>query len=196
MSGVVLRCPNCGTTQAVPGECEACHEAQVRYFCTNHTPGHWLEAPTCPQCGARFGDPGRPRAAPAPAPARTPAPASAPPAGPWGTASTAGRRKAGSGPWGRRKRSPSIEEGLEAPAERAAARDRLMARLPELVRAATRFRRTPVRATPVPGPPPTGLAVGGCLIRALFFAVFLLIAFLTMSIIVGGSLLQLFGAYY
>ena len=50
---VVLRCPNCGTTQATSGECEACHEAQVRYFCTNHEPGIWLTGPTCPQCAAR-----------------------------------------------------------------------------------------------------------------------------------------------
>lgn len=56
MTGVVLRCPNCGTVAATPGECEACHEAQVRYFCTNHTPGLWLEASSCTQCGARFGD--------------------------------------------------------------------------------------------------------------------------------------------
>jgi hypothetical protein len=56
MSGVVLRCSNCGTVQASTGECEACHEAQVRYFCTNHTPGLWLDAPACPICGARFGE--------------------------------------------------------------------------------------------------------------------------------------------
>ena len=42
MSGVVLRCPQCGTVQRDSGECEACHEADVRYFCTNHTPGQWL----------------------------------------------------------------------------------------------------------------------------------------------------------
>lgn len=57
MSGVVLRCPNCGTIQPVEGQCDACHEAAVRFFCTNHTPGLWLEGSTCPQCGARFGDP-------------------------------------------------------------------------------------------------------------------------------------------
>src|SRR3954470_6767895 len=72
---VVLRCPNCGTTRATPGECEACHEAQVRYFCTTHSPGLWLAGPTCPTCGATFG------AAPAPPrsvrPAR-PAPERAP----------------------------------------------------------------------------------------------------------------------
>lgn len=57
MSAVVLRCSHCGTVQAEPGECEACHEAQVRYFCTNHSPGLWLDTFACHQCGARFGDP-------------------------------------------------------------------------------------------------------------------------------------------
>jgi hypothetical protein len=56
MSGVVLRCPNCGTVQTGMDECEACHEARVRYFCTNHTPGLWLDAAFCSQCGARFGE--------------------------------------------------------------------------------------------------------------------------------------------
>jgi hypothetical protein len=28
----VLHCPNRGTTRPMPGECEACHAAQVRYF--------------------------------------------------------------------------------------------------------------------------------------------------------------------
>ena len=70
MSGVVLRCPNCGTTQALQGECEACHEADVRYFCPNHTPGRWLDAPVCAFCGARIGGT-RPRTAtPPPAPRR------------------------------------------------------------------------------------------------------------------------------
>lgn len=57
MNGVVLRCPNCGTVQPAPGECEACREAPVRYFCTNHVPGVWLDSASCPQCGAGFGDP-------------------------------------------------------------------------------------------------------------------------------------------
>ena len=54
-SGVVVRCPNCGTTQAALGECEACHEAETRYFCPNHSPGLWLDAPACAACGARVG---------------------------------------------------------------------------------------------------------------------------------------------
>ena len=75
MSGVVLRCPNCGTIGPIEGQCEACHEADVRYFCTNHEPGLWLEASACPQCGARFGDP---VSAP-PEPARTATPRAVPP---------------------------------------------------------------------------------------------------------------------
>ncbi len=67
---VTLRCPNCGTTRATPGECDACHEAQARYFCTNHTPGLWLDGRTCPACGAQFGDESRLPSAPAP-PVRT-----------------------------------------------------------------------------------------------------------------------------
>lgn len=62
---VVQRCPNCGTTQATSGDCQACHEAQVRYYCTNHEPGIWLAGPTCPQCDARSVP------APRPAPAAT-----------------------------------------------------------------------------------------------------------------------------
>ena len=56
MSGVVLRCPSCGTTQAHLGECDACYEAQVRYFCDNHTPGLWIDQPQCTTCGARYGE--------------------------------------------------------------------------------------------------------------------------------------------
>ena len=47
MSGVVLRCPTCGTTQSHPGECDACFEGEVRYFCGNHSPGLWLDEPVC-----------------------------------------------------------------------------------------------------------------------------------------------------
>lgn len=74
MSGVTLRCPNCGTTQSGTGECDACHEAAVRYFCAYHNPGRWLDGPACPNCGARFGEV-------RPAPRVTSAPPSAPPPG-------------------------------------------------------------------------------------------------------------------
>jgi len=55
VSGVIIRCPNCGTTQSTLGECEACHEAGTRYFCTNHEPGRWLDGPACAVCGVRYG---------------------------------------------------------------------------------------------------------------------------------------------
>jgi hypothetical protein len=67
MSGIVIRCPHCGTTQSTIGECEACHEATTRWFCPNHEPGLWLDAPLCPTCGAR---PGVPGSLPGPAPTR------------------------------------------------------------------------------------------------------------------------------
>lgn len=83
---VVQRCPSCGTTQDAPGECDACHEAQVRYFCTNHDPGLWLEGETCPTCDARRAEaaraPSRPRPPARPDNARAFAPRLAPRA-PW-----------------------------------------------------------------------------------------------------------------
>ena len=71
MSDVIIRCPNCGTTQGALGECEACHEGDVRYFCTNHEPGQWLSGPACPACGARYGV-DRPKPRPAPRPTTEP----------------------------------------------------------------------------------------------------------------------------
>ena len=94
MTGVVLRCPNCGTTRAAPRECDACREAQFRSYCTNHAPGLWLNAVHCPQRGVRLGDPPKMVSPPAPtvlprraapsAPAAVPrrAPAPPPPAAP------------------------------------------------------------------------------------------------------------------
>jgi hypothetical protein len=71
MSGVVLRCANCGTTQSTSGECQACHEQNVRFYCTRHTPGLWLTMPVCSQCGAEYGKdlPPKERAPPRPGPA-------------------------------------------------------------------------------------------------------------------------------
>ena len=71
---VVRRCPSCGTTQATSGVCEACHEADVRYHCTNHTPGVWLDGTSCPHCGARLGAPTREKSTAPPPPVRRPAP--------------------------------------------------------------------------------------------------------------------------
>jgi hypothetical protein len=197
MTGVVLRCPNCGTTKAGPGECDACHEAQVRYYCTNHTPGQWLERAACPQCGARFGEavrapsPPRPAARPRP-PAPAPPPTSTPPT----TRSRSWLPDGGRSPWARRKRRVGDEAGLDA-SEVSGAPDRVLAaRLREIIEAAARARRTPWGHAPMPDSPRIVLGLGGCLIRGLFLAMFLLFAFLMMSLIVGGSLLQMLGAYY
>lgn len=73
MSAVVLRCPHCGTVQDVPGECDACHESPVRYYCANHAPGRWLDGPACADCGARVGvDPAGPARRPPATPPATP----------------------------------------------------------------------------------------------------------------------------
>ena len=61
---VVLRCPTCGTTQGDAGECEACSDGEVRYFCTNHDGGMWLNGPVCGSCGTKFGGPPRKPSAP------------------------------------------------------------------------------------------------------------------------------------
>ncbi len=47
---------HCGTTQSHTGECDSCLEGEVRYFCTNHSPGLWLDEPVCEGCGAKFGE--------------------------------------------------------------------------------------------------------------------------------------------
>ena len=73
MSTVVIRCPNCGTTQSTLGECDACHHESVGYFCTNHASGRFIDGPRCPTCGATFGA-AMPAARPEP-PRRTPPPA-------------------------------------------------------------------------------------------------------------------------
>ncbi|HEX8512251.1 MAG TPA: hypothetical protein VF688_04015, partial [Allosphingosinicella sp.] len=134
MVGLVLRCPNCGTVQPTGGECEACREAPVRYFCTNHDPGIWVDSSSCPQCGARFGDPAPAREAPPPPersrprPTRTVEPG--PPMsgagddfGPWGGRGSAGRP----GPEDPRPASPDLGS-LVAAMLRAAARSRRGAR--------------------------------------------------------------------
>jgi hypothetical protein len=179
---VVQRCPSCGTTQATAGECEACHEAEVRYFCTNHTPGVWLDASTCPSCGARFGEAapresaGRVRtraAAPSPAipPVRTrsraPSPARVdPPA-------------ASDEVWADRRR-PSYDEELEPGGSR-------MALLQQILRAAVRARYSPparYRERRGVGPSPSG-----CLKRLLLSAVLLLVAFGGLVFVFGRALL-------
>jgi hypothetical protein len=182
MSGVVLRCSNCGTVQASTGECEACHEAQVRYFCTNHTPGLWLDVSACPQCGARFGEysptatpkrttatkpvPDRPRSSPETA---RPAPDPEDELGPWDTMP-----------------SPSLDGD---PRERFR-RPTLGTLLEAIVYADRARRRREVRSidasdTPVHAPG------SGCVRRLLLLALLLGAFFLLVPLLLGGALLQM-----
>lgn len=179
MSGVILRCPNCGTTRTAPGECEACHEGQVRYYCTMHTPGRWLDTPACPQCGARFGEPmAGPVVRPVPAaPARKPVPA--PRAAPRPLPEPERRPAAGAGPSRRPKRSPPVADA------EVDARDEYPPRAAswlDLLDAA-RARRAPrdvvfERETASPFRP----RLGGCLGRVMLILLFLFFA-LTSSVI-------------
>lgn len=155
MSGVVLRCPNCGTTQSVRGECEACHEAQIRYYCTNHSPGRWLDGQACSQCGAVYG-----RSGPSVRPSRqtaTPRPESpksmeAPP-----PSRTADWRRPS--PWGRRP--PPIPPAGDYVTEEAVERAKALERLRELMSGAY-WRRRPAREVDMSGYPAAPIA-GGCL---------------------------------
>jgi hypothetical protein len=176
VSGVVLRCPNCGTTQAGRGECDACHEAQVRPYCTNHTPGRWLDALTCPQCGAQFGEETRrPTEAPPP---RQPSPGSSgrtePPTRQASRPSPVPRRS----PWsGGRQPTPTVGSEGDAIAEPEAA----VRRWPKLRRPSPRMRRAPeVRVDELSGMP-IEVALGGCR-RAVFLGLFL-IAFLVKALL-------------
>jgi hypothetical protein len=164
-------------------ECEACHDAQVRYYCTNHKPGRWLDSRSCPQCGSQFGVPDPPapppsrlRHATSPAPptstARSPSPAA-----------SSGRKGYTSwrsgGPWGGRK-LPGRER--ETPRRSDAFRDALERGLPELLREAARARRT----REVLDPPPIGVAATGCLRAALLLLLLFMLAFLAMPLLLGA----------
>lgn len=186
---VVQRCPNCGTTRATPGECEACHEAEVRYFCTNHTPGRWLDTSTCTDCGARFGEP--PRVPPAPAstvpkhnrasPSRPP-PSSATPAPRYTRAS---RPRVGAGEWiGSRPSTPESE------AERELGASRRLAPWQRLLLAAVRARYTPTRLSRARERPAIGRSVGGCLQRLLLVVVLVFVAIAGAAIFFGQALLN------
>jgi hypothetical protein len=190
MSGVVLRCPSCGTTKASGGECEACHEAQVRYYCTIHTPGRWLDSSVCPECGAQFGvaDPASAAPAPPPRPRRPAPPATPRSAGPRpsreATIPARPERPRGytswptRGPWGRRR--PSEDEHEPRPRGEAI-RDALERRLPELLREAARARR----ARDIEGPP-IGVAAPGCLRAALLLMLFFLFVMFAVSTLLGS----------
>lgn len=164
MSGVILRCPNCGTGRAAPGECDACHEAEARYFCTNHAPGVWLDGKACTRCGAQFG-----QAAPIAAPSAP----TAPPRRPSGSAGRAAPpRRPADDVFGRLEepppsRAPSLEEMLAAAVRAREAARPTMDPGPH-VRAATR-------------------GMGGCLVRAVVLLfIFFLMVFSGMFMFAGS----------
>jgi len=192
MTGVVLRCPHCGTTRSTPGECEACHEAQVRYFCTSHNPGEWLDEPTCPRCGAKFGE--RP-APPAPPPRRSrsarPPPLRTRDASPTPTAARPPRAERPPAterpsPWGRRPRSPDSSAGGSDLGD-----PRVWRRLPDFRRPFPGAGRFP----PGPGESPdsrlvVGPTPGGCLRFLLVAALLFLLAMFSLSLLIGDMAMR------
>lgn len=190
---VIQRCPHCGTTKSSPGECEACHEAQVRLYCTNHTPGIWLDASACPECGARLGDRvervdrverERPRksAAPASRVSRAPTPtpavrtrrASPPVAAPSPPRPRPRAREVTPDVWPTRRDETELTPRT-LPWQR-------------LLEAVVRARSTRARWAPERGGPPLGRAAG-CLSRLLLVAVVLLVGLAGSVFVFGRALL-------
>ena len=186
---VVLRCPNCGTMQHSGGECEACFEGEVQYFCTNHDEGVWLDRPVCSRCGAKFGDPPT-RPAPVPTPRRTPVrPGGSPDLRP-----SAGRRSTERAEEpdfsARQRRRPDAEEPLEP---------EVLPRTPSLgelleeitAAAARRRRRYEVDETPWATPRRRGpaFALSGCLVRILGLGFLLFLAFVLFLVALFGGFL-------
>lgn len=185
MSGVILKCPNCGTAQVGPGECDACHDAQVRQFCTNHAPGLWLESPACPRCGARLGEAGRvPRTPVLPVPRRAEATKAVEPA----RDPAIPTRAPGAGPW----RGAGLPRPVVHPADRAAAaREAMARRWPELLRAASGMRRPSTGPTEGPDGEVPDRVRGGCLRPVLLLALSFLIFWLLMSFLLSGAFVPL-----
>lgn len=188
---VVLRCPSCGTTRTTPGECEACHDAQVRYFCANHTPGLWLDASTCSKCGARFGDPA-PDTAPPGIPVRTRPPA-APPRAPTSTSAPPAPPKAGADGWESGERlPPADEEELDAMRRSETGASRMPLWM-KILRAAVRARE--MRSAAPPETPRIGRGSGGCLTRLVLVLLVLFVVVATALFLVGRALLQWLQSY-
>jgi hypothetical protein len=176
VSGVVFRCPNCGTIQAAEGQCDACHEAAVRYFCMNHTPGVWLDSVACPQCGARFGDPApaREELPPVERRERRPATARKPLRRP-------ADREAGLGPWDSEP-PPGLGGGGGPPA----ASDPLRILLGRVAAAArARTKRAEGASYDEVAPMPRG---GGCVARVFMLILFLMALALVAPLFLGALL--------
>ena len=179
---VVFRCPTCGTTQGHAGECEACSEGEVRYFCTDHGEGVWLDGPICGVCGARFGD--APTNRPPPAPRVSIPPAGAPDFRPPMRRHTPERP---SEPDFGRATSPSEGEAPEV-LPPAPSLGELLEEFAE-ERARARARRE-VDAAPWPEPPGRrlGLPVAGCLVRVIGLVFLLILAAVIFLFLLFGGL--------
>jgi hypothetical protein len=197
MTGVILRCPNCGTSTATPGECEACHEAKVRYYCTNHKPGQWLDAPTCSQCGAKFGDLEQPteRLVPFPPAARPPRKVAPPePARP--VDPPLSRPKPVPGPWSSKEPRRPFDTKTEESRRSPSLRDVRAAKMREILEAVARAGRRPREGCTTSDGPSVRVAPAGCLIRFLLLVLFLFMILPLMLSLIGGSLLQILESYY
>ena len=186
---VVLRCPSCGTTQGHGGECEACFEGQVRYFCTNHEEGIWLDDPVCSRCGSRFGDaPRKPVTRPAtrPSPPATPPDFRAP-----GSRRAPDRRSASElGEGFTRGREEDAREHDAVPPRRASLEDLLEDFRSGGAAARAGERARYERGLPLPEPSArrVGVPIVGCLIRLIGLGLFLIIAIIFLIFLLFGGL--------
>lgn len=184
---VDLRCPTCGTTQGHAGECEACFEGEVRYFCTNHDDGLWLEGPVCSRCGVKFGDaPRKPPPAPAP---RVPTP----PAGAPDFRSPGGHRTSARAPEPDLGRRPTTRIEREKPPEPEGLPPTLLETLLEAISAdharsgaGGRYESEPPRAAPRARR--RGFPLGGCLLRIVGLVFLLIVAAVIFLLMVFGGL--------
>ena len=188
---VVLRCPTCGTTQGDPGDCEACSAGEVRYFCTNHDGGLWLNGPVCGSCGTKFGDP--PRKSPTP---RTPS-VPTPPAGAPDFRPPSRRRatEPSSEPaFGRRPRRAEPEEPAEPEVlpRTPSSLGELLKEITERARDRTRYEVEDASWARRPAEPRRpGFPLAGCLVR-IAGLVFLLIAaaIIFLFLLFGGFIVN------
>ena len=191
---VVQRCPNCGTTRATPGECEACHDAQVRYYCTSHEPGIWLNGPTCPTCDARVSE-AHAMAVRASVPVPTPAPG--PPMDVRARSAAPSRSPVSVAPPSRpyrRPDSPDADEWGGRAVMRSADEERLEAGVlrealwPKILRAAVLARHAPPPAAAYAREGTLLGQLGGCLMRLVFVGVLLLLALAGVLYFLGRGL--------
>ena len=187
MKPVVIRCPNCGTTQAALGECETCHEAQAGYYCPNHAPGRWIDGATCDACGARFGV----ETPPVTGPVSTPRAASGPVE--W---RAPGRTRAAGTPPVRPRRPDELDDPMRGAPGGAGETDPRLAELLEYVRrarGARTARPSDVEGpfTPVdPGAVARGVARGaiGCIVRlVVVFIVLVVLGYFALGMFFGGG---------